>query len=177
MRGRMRVHNYKERQSHFRKASSPKAGIQQSPRKKELKPGLPCLIECHNHEAGYQATRPESKQKVEQNKRNWTDPTGQTEKQMYRAWLQLSGRSAQKGCNTNSNTCFSESSNEWFNYPMKWKSCSGGKKSVWKENKSYMFKSMRCGNAPEMALFPITFECMSYQALNLYYVCYIDFAF
>lgn len=51
------------------------------------------------------------------------------------------------------------------------------KQSVWKENKSYMFKSIRCGNAPEMALFPITFECMNYQALNLYYVCSIDFAF
>jgi len=40
-----------------------------------------------------------------------------------------------------------------------------------------MFKSMRHGNVPEMALVPITFEHMSYQALNLYYMCYVDSTF
>lgn len=36
---------------------------------------------------------------------------------------------------------------------------------------------MRCGNASKMACVPITFECTSYQALNLYYMCYVDSAF
>lgn len=47
---------------------------------------------------------PESEQKVEQKKGNWTDPTGQTKKQTYRALLLLNGRHAHKGCNPNSNT-------------------------------------------------------------------------
>lgn len=45
------------------------------------------------------------------------------------------------------------------------------------EKKSHMFKIMRHGNAPEMALLAITFECMSYQALNLYCMCCADFTF
>lgn len=37
-----------------------------------------------------------------------------------------------------------------------------------------MFKSMRYGNASEIALVPVTFECMSYQALNLYHMNYVE---
>lgn len=37
-----------------------------------------------------------------------------------------------------------------------------------------MLISMRYGNASEMALVSVTFECMSYQALNLYHINYFE---
>lgn len=51
---------------------------------------------------------------------------------------------------------------------------SGGKKNLHEKTKFYMFKSMRYGNASEIALVPVTFECMSYQALNLYHMNYVE---